>query len=626
MRDKVLLFALVVLLAAGFQPVQAGQGGPDAYGYTWIDSDEPNGPSFSWVEIRNAPGAVQVTGLADDNAVGPFNFNGWTFRYYWTDISSWKLGSNGWVGMNTNTGNIAHCFPSLPQAGGSGDNFIAPFMTDINFTSSNPSQPNPGEVWYYDNGVDTLIIEWFDCPWWVNGNPDWVGSNTFQMILTSTDSAITWNYLDMDPAAFNDTQFCASDLSIGIENITGNIGLQVSTETVPTDSFTIRWTYPPVPLITVPDAEPSWNANSDNAGQFYLVNDMVSLTTNIENVGNADITNQISIDGELRAGTAAPIWTDATSLPSLNAGADSTLTFPNAVTFTQSGRYSYFVRTTNSQDLNPSNNENQVEVNVVECQNDTLTYLYAQGPPDGVLLWTGGQGNEGAGVYIEPASYPSTITAIDVFVTDPDINTPQFDGFTLVIYDDDGAAGQGTVLDSIVVSSTNAIDGWNRVATTSGIPINDGGFYIGWFQGGSEVSIGTETILPISRRSWEILAGQWAPYRQGTVEDLLLGAHVTEACVAVSVDNSLNSGLSMFAQPNPTNGLTKLNYETPVIGDAAIAVMDLYGQTVFEERQADLPAGQHSLDLDTRNLAAGVYFINLSLGELKVTKKLVVNR
>lgn len=625
MRNRILLFALAILMVAGFQTAHAGQGGPDSYGYTWIDSDEPGGPAYNWIEIRNATDAVRITGLGDDNSVGPFTLNGWDFRYYWTDITSWKFGSNGWVGLNGNIGNIAHCFPSIPQAGGNGDHFIAPFMTDLNFATSNASFPNPGEVWYRDNGVDSLIIEWYDVPWWTNGNPDWLGSNTFQMILTSTDSSITWNYMDVDQTNFNDTPGCATDLIAGFENLTGNIGLTVFNEIVPQDMYTVKIMFPATPLITVPDAQPDWNSNSDNKGQFFLKGDTIDLITNIKNVGNADITSTINIAGELRLGITS-FFTDATSIPSLVAGADTTVIFPNQAILSQAGRFTYQVTTSNPDDLNPSNNENRVELDVVECVNDTLTYLYGIGPADGGISWTGGQGNEGGGTYIEPALYPTDILAVDVFILDADA-APGSDGFSIAIYDDTGVPG--TILDSIVVASANVIEsGWNRVQLTSPITITSGGFYIGWFQGGANVALGTETTLPISNRTFEILSGQWAPYRTGTVNDPLLGAHVSVTCppIVIGINDGNATALSVNAVPNPANDRTKINYEIPAVGNASIAVMNVYGQTVFSTVKNDLAAGSHSMDLDTRDLAAGVYFINLTVGAEKVTRKLIVNR
>src|SRR6185503_11820481 len=35
------------------QPVLNGQGGPDGFGYRWVDSNEPGGPSFAWEDITS---------------------------------------------------------------------------------------------------------------------------------------------------------------------------------------------------------------------------------------------------------------------------------------------------------------------------------------------------------------------------------------------------------------------------------------------------------------------------------------------------------------------------------------------------------------------------------------------
>jgi hypothetical protein len=58
----------------------AGSGGPDQYGYTWKDSDEPGGPVYNWVDITGS--GTQILGLADDNIIGPLVL-GENFPYYW---------------------------------------------------------------------------------------------------------------------------------------------------------------------------------------------------------------------------------------------------------------------------------------------------------------------------------------------------------------------------------------------------------------------------------------------------------------------------------------------------------------------------------------------------------------
>jgi hypothetical protein len=54
-------------------PIVLGAGGPDSFGYVWIDSDEDGGPTYSWIDIAATGTAVSTTTLGDDGKVGPFN-------------------------------------------------------------------------------------------------------------------------------------------------------------------------------------------------------------------------------------------------------------------------------------------------------------------------------------------------------------------------------------------------------------------------------------------------------------------------------------------------------------------------------------------------------------------------
>ncbi len=623
MRNKILLLALSLLTMVGVSNAFAGSGGPDIYGYTWQDSDEPGGPAYVWNSITGTAGATQIMGLADDNAVGPFTLNGWSFHYYWSDVNTWKFGSNGWVGFN-NIGNIASCFPLIPTQGGSGDNYVAPYMSDLIFGNG-----IPGEVWYYDNGADTLVIEWTNVPWWQAAAPGYVGVNTFQLILSGQDSSITFMYNDVDQANWPDNAGCNADMEIGIENITGNIGLEVFNETVPADSFAVKFYYPAVVTFQVPDATPAWNANADNAGQFYLagasanVQDMIA---NVSNVGNADITNTINIEGELDAG-GTQFWTSLTDIPSLNAGANMNVTFPDQVTFTTPDvHYSYTVETTNSQDINPSNNINTVEVIASECTGDSMNLNYSEGAqPDGVCGWSGGGGNEGGGIYVVPPVYPATITSVDVYIFDVGQDPGVCDGFGVAIYDDSGMPG--ALLDSAGMAANTPLENaYNRVRFPTGATITSGGFYIGWFQGGTNVALGTETLAPISKRTFEILGGSWSPYRQITVDDFMISVHVNTTCPAVGLQDVVPSSLNLRAVPNPSNGLSNINFDLASAGDVKLTVVNMFGQIVYSRTDADLAAGSQTMRFEGQDLAAGVYYINIETATEKAATKMVISR
>lgn len=215
-------------------------GGPDNYGYEWHDSNDPQGPTYNWIDITTV--GTLASGLTDDNSVGQFSMP--NFVYYGQAYNQLKIGSNGWLSFD-NVANISHCFPTIPSAGGNGDNLVSPYMSDLNFLTSYPSFPNIGEIYYHDDVTnDRFIISYINVPWWQAGTPDWIGSNTFQVILSRADSSIIFQYNDVDQTNLIDVGGCATDLVIGIENFDGTDGISHSTEMVPADNYAIRFYAP----------------------------------------------------------------------------------------------------------------------------------------------------------------------------------------------------------------------------------------------------------------------------------------------------------------------------------------------------------------------------------------------
>jgi hypothetical protein len=68
-------------------------GGPDCGGYTFIDSDEPGGPSFDWIEIS---GSGTNLNLTDDSWYYPINLP-FSFDFYGAIHNQVAVGSNGTV-------------------------------------------------------------------------------------------------------------------------------------------------------------------------------------------------------------------------------------------------------------------------------------------------------------------------------------------------------------------------------------------------------------------------------------------------------------------------------------------------------------------------------------------------
>ena len=83
MGQGAVLLLLVAALSSGrwTDATRWGGGGPDSFGYRYLDSDTtcPGSPVFNWVEIKSI--GTRVTGLGDDNYAGPFGI-GFEFPYY----------------------------------------------------------------------------------------------------------------------------------------------------------------------------------------------------------------------------------------------------------------------------------------------------------------------------------------------------------------------------------------------------------------------------------------------------------------------------------------------------------------------------------------------------------------
>jgi len=74
-----------------------GQGGPDSFGYSWIDSEEDGGPNWEWTDISET--GEQVEGLGDDQIAGPFEM-GFDFPFYGQSKNQFWISSNGVISFN----------------------------------------------------------------------------------------------------------------------------------------------------------------------------------------------------------------------------------------------------------------------------------------------------------------------------------------------------------------------------------------------------------------------------------------------------------------------------------------------------------------------------------------------
>jgi hypothetical protein len=501
-------------MAGDDSPIMMGTGGPDDYGYTWIDSDEPGGPTFQWVDITGI--GTQVTGLTDDNSVGPFLI-GFDFPYYWYTVDRFFIGSNGWISFSGSAGhNSAHPFARLPDSRPPND-LLCVLTGDIDYTKG-------GTCYYYTNSTDTLIVSWIEAPEFYPTPPS---SHTFQVIITRADSSITYQYGEQ---IGNFSAGGSNAFSMGMENSTGTIGLNYFYNPRATpppdpppfaDSTVILFTPPDSTAFVVNDIGVVNGLTMEGKGVFLHPDSSEAVWSDLKNFGNQTET-AYGASAIIEDEGSATVYTDSIIVSGTPIAPSEVMRFDFTTPFVPgtAGEYTAMFggHLHPGPDLVPDNDVLEVEVQAVTYPG-VLTW--DDNLADDGSAWSGdssGYGNE----FIPPL-YPTKVqnTTISIFQVDAP-------GFAIVsVHDDDGLGGApGTILasDTLFVNAAGML---NVDFSDDNVVIDEGGFFISMIvisQG--TLWFGVDNNPPRSKRGWEMVGG-WAPSRSSAENDLMIRAGVT---------------------------------------------------------------------------------------------------
>lgn len=77
-------------------------------------------------------------------------------------------------------------------------------------------------------------------------------------------------------------------------------------------------------------------------------------------------------------------------------------------------------------------------------------------------------------------------------------------------------------------------------------------------------------------------------------------------------------------QPNPFKDQTTINYQLSKNAEkVSVQIYDVTGVKLFEKNESNLKAGNYSVDVNTADFAAGLYFYSITVDGQKVTKKMI---
>ncbi|MGV8048801.1 MAG: carboxypeptidase regulatory-like domain-containing protein [Anaerolineaceae bacterium] len=554
-----------------------GAGGPDEFGYMWIDSDEAGGPAFVWNDI-SATGTL-VTGLSDDNVVGPYNI-GFSFPFYENTYSQVNISSNGYLIFGSTSSSLSN--QNIPSTS-TPNNLIAWCWDDLHGAG-------PASAVYYQNMGDYWVIQFTNYNEYPSSS---AGRITAQVHLHQNGNIMM--YYNTIVGGFD-----ISSATVGIENSAGTIATNINYNSAYLHDGLAIWIGVPVPtfitsvvpaqgqvapgefvdvVATFTSDDENYPVGTHNVELELNTNDlaneivMIPATMVVYNPGMIAGTVTSAVDGSPIHG--AVVTAGMYSATTTEEGEYSMIVDAGTydMSFSKTGFTTEFVTGVVVTETNTTVVDAELEeefypptlVHAVVNEADTqveVTWglpepnyevLYDDGTAENYAAWAL-PGNMNA-VKFTPAGYPATIYGGRIYVGDgsfPNNNTG-FLGTTFgaVVIDDDGANGlPGTVLDSIEVTVNNL--GWVDFSGLSAT-ITEGSFYLGMVQGATSPNcapVGIDQTIPTLYRSYSrnvSAGGNWAlsPFQDMMIRAFVNGPVATD--VARNASNEVRTPVKQRA-------------------------------------------------------------------------------
>ncbi len=504
---------------------------PDAFGYTWVDNDNGGSPVYDWKDITDT--GIQVEGLADDNAVGPFDI-GFDFPFYWYIVDHFYIGSNGYISFSSDV-TYAQNFPAIPSTIDP-DDLVVPLACDINFV---PAFGDSGDCYYYTNNTDTLIVSWISVPEW-NSPHDPNATHTFQLILCATDSSITYQYGEQR-GSFQNPDGASQ---IGIEDQVGQNGLKymhnlIPADRVPHDGLVIRIHADPDPDFIFHDVGIAGGMNVGSQAIFHPLNESIALRALVRNYGTTDEDN-ITVNCKVKKQWLFdPVYNENVTLDHIDSGEEIWVDFPIEVPGEDLNQldstYSLIFRTTLSGDQFFFNNTDTTEMRTYVLP---MTFGYVDTVVSGTS-WQGGGGGF-ANEFVMPEAIE--ITNISSFIFNDGVNDVYF---YLLPALENGAPDESNILFGDTMSYADT--GWVYFSIPDPIVIQaNQKFFVATLSGGTGNAFGFDGSYPLSMRGWEH-TGSYATSRDRSVQDqaakFTADSHTTEGYEYLPGDANMPFGI-----------------------------------------------------------------------------------
>jgi hypothetical protein len=198
------------------------QGGPDSFGYTWMDSEEDGGPVAGWVDVWDAGSEVLFTD--EDITAAPIDLP-FPFPFYGEAKTQLWVHSNGFMAFTEPQGGMWQNNVAVPGTSAPDQSIMAwwdDLMSDESFN---------GYVRFWTNNADSVVVTWNTVP---HNNPvSYGGPFTFQVVLES-NGRFALNYGEM-----NEEDVDSDSGTIGVQ-LNSTTGFAIRRMVIARDNVSIR--------------------------------------------------------------------------------------------------------------------------------------------------------------------------------------------------------------------------------------------------------------------------------------------------------------------------------------------------------------------------------------------------